>query len=289
MPGPARTCAPDAGPRAGPQAGATVRLDWALLEEAAVRLDLDLGDRDQVQDLVAVAMTRLAWRDGPVEDWHAYPYGRISNGEMMRANAATTRLVRETLDDLGPKVVVGNRVSEADEVFAAVGRALADSRRRLPDGRTVAELAPDAAQLAAFERHVWMFCTRWSGVAGEYGASETMALLAVYAGRYCWRWWLAPKWPVVVDEFMRRWHNAMTNRLGDIGRRDTSGGDLGDLLLAGPDRLTASAAAHCLRLGLGCLLPQDCDLPALPRHALPPGYFRLVDHPAALTIAEVPR
>src|SRR3954453_10902814 len=48
-------------------------------------------------DLVAVAMTRLAWRDGPVEEWHST--GRISNSEMMRANAATTRVFRKMLND----------------------------------------------------------------------------------------------------------------------------------------------------------------------------------------------
>jgi hypothetical protein len=134
-----------------------------------------------------------------------------------------------------------------------------------------------------------MFCTRWSSVAEEYGTSATMALLAVHAGRYCWRWWLAPRWPVVVDEFIHRRHPAMTNLVEDIGPRDTSGLDLRDLLLAGPDRLTASVAAHCLRLGLGQVLPQDCDLPGLPRHALPPEYFRLIDHPADLTDVELLR
>jgi hypothetical protein len=41
-----------------------------------------------MMDLAAVAMVRLAWRDGPVEDWHKE--GHICNSEMMRANAATT-------------------------------------------------------------------------------------------------------------------------------------------------------------------------------------------------------
>jgi hypothetical protein len=59
-------------------------------------------------------------------------------------------------------------------------------------------------------------------------------------------------------------------------------GDLRRLLLAGPDLLSASTAGYCLRAGLGALLPQDCGLQPLPRHALPPEYFRLVDWPEPL-------
>ena len=76
-------------------------------------------------DLAAVAMTRLGWRDGPVEDWHSVRYRRIGDAEMMRANAATTRVVCNVMDrPYGP-----------GEIFKAVGQVLADPLRRLPDGR----------------------------------------------------------------------------------------------------------------------------------------------------------
>lgn len=173
-------------------------------------------------------------------------------------------------------------------LFATIGGALSNVDRRMPDGRTIAELAPDAVQLAAFERHVWTLCTGWSRVGAEYGAQQIMALLAVYAGRYCWRWWLAPGWPDVVGEFVRRldeparWRDPeIVGQVTRVGVLDIDGGELRDLLLAGPDRLTPTTAAQCLRAGLGDLLPQDCGQPGLPRHPLPLEYLHLVAPPKA--------
>jgi hypothetical protein len=142
----------------------------------------------------------LAWRDSPVEDWHAVPHRRIMNSEMMRANAATTRQVRDLLDRQLLVAATSGARPRVDDMFAAVYRAVADPNRRLPDGRTVAELAPDPSQFAAFDKHVCTYCARWTTVALEYGLPKTLVLLACYAARYCWRWWLAPRWPRVVDE-----------------------------------------------------------------------------------------
>jgi hypothetical protein len=178
-PGRIRTCASGGDQRAGP-VDPLPSVDRALLDDSACVLGIDLGDEDQMMDLVAVAMVRLAWRDGPVEDWHKE--GHICNSEMMRASAATTRLVREILSGGRRGMTGGDTVSLMGETVDAVGRALVDLDRHLPDGRTLTELAPDAEQLAAFERHVWMFCTRWNRVAAKYGVQETIGLLALYSG-----------------------------------------------------------------------------------------------------------
>jgi hypothetical protein len=131
-----------------------------------------------------------------------------------------------------------------------------------------------------------MLCTRWNTVAARYGVSETIALLAIFGGRWCWRWWLAPGWPLVVNEYVRRledpsrWGDpAMIRHVAGVGVPDVGGGDLRDLLLAGPDRLSAAVATQSLSTGLGGLRPLDCGQPPLPRHVLPSGYLSLVIAP----------
>jgi hypothetical protein len=263
-------------------------LDPVLLSAAARRLGFDPDDPRRLVDLTAAAVTRIAWRDSPVEDWHAVPHCRIGNGEMMRANAATTRLARDLLDRRSLIALPTAGAQLRYDLFTTLYRAMTDPNRLLPDGRTVAELAPTPAQFADFDKHVCAYCTRWPRVAFEYGMPETLLLFACYAARYCWRWWLAPEWPRVVDEFVRRiddparWRDpSMTRQVTRLDRPDEIRDDLRHILLAGPDRLSASAAAYCIRAGLGALLPQDCGVQPLPRHVLPPGYFRLVDRSEA--------
>jgi hypothetical protein len=99
---------------AGPRLGA-VDVDEMVLRGACVQLGFDPDDGERVKDLAAVAVTRLAWRDSPVEDWHSIRFRRIGDGEMMRANAATTRLVREILAD---------RPHPQGDLFGQVSRVL---------------------------------------------------------------------------------------------------------------------------------------------------------------------
>jgi hypothetical protein len=68
----------------------------ATIFSAARQVGINRQDRAEVLDLAAVAITRWAWRDSPVEDWHADPDSRIGDPELMRANAATTRLMGVT-------------------------------------------------------------------------------------------------------------------------------------------------------------------------------------------------
>jgi hypothetical protein len=70
----------------------------AVICNAARHLGVNPQVRAQVLDLASVAIARLAWRDSPVEGWHADPDSRISDPELMRANAATTRLTRRILE-----------------------------------------------------------------------------------------------------------------------------------------------------------------------------------------------
>jgi hypothetical protein len=71
------------------------------LDLGALELGGDPVSRDRVVDLVALGITWAAWRQGPVEDWHVA--GRIGQVDMMRANAATTRVIRGVLADWLPQ------------------------------------------------------------------------------------------------------------------------------------------------------------------------------------------
>jgi hypothetical protein len=254
----------------------TVQIDRGLLDDAAARVGVDRSNGNQLMDLAAVAMTRLAWRDGPVEDWHSVRYRRIGDAEMMRANGATTRAVREVMDKThGP-----------GGIFKAVGQFLADPLRRLPDGRSVLELAPSSSELTRYLMHLAACCTRWKTAAADVGEEAVLTLLACRGAIFNWHWWLSTGWPQLVDEFVRRlddptwWRSAWEldnrRRLGAPTREVTSE-ELFLKLLAGPDRLDAVTAQFCIRAGLSSLLPQDCGLPPIQRHLLPDGYFALIE------------
>jgi hypothetical protein len=255
--------------------------DGALAREAARKLGFDPDDRSSVADLAAVGIARLAWRDGPVEDWHAVPQRRISDSEMMRASAAVTRAVRDLLvAELPPSPWPRDPSGDeggADRVFADIADLLSAPSRCLPDGRTLADLAPSREDLTAFARHVEEHARWWADLAAGHGLHEVLLVLACQSALWCRRWWLAPDWPYLIGEFARR--------VDDPGQNVeqpacvpcpgpppgvTDGAGLRRLLAAGPDRLTAELALYCLRAGLGDLRPADYGrpLPLVSRHLI---------------------
>lgn len=241
--------------------------------EVARRLGFDPGDRGGLVDLAAVGIARLAWRDGPVEDWHAVPCRRISDSELMRASAAVTRLIRGVLDaelpaSPWPRPAVSAE-GNPDRLFAQVADVVADPSRSLADGRTVAQFASGKAELAALRRHVDECADCWTCMAEAHGLSEVLLVLACDGAFRCRRWWLAPDWPYLIDEFARRvddplrWDDEIAARVRSLARPPgaASGDELRRHLAEGPDRLTAEQAAFCLRAGLGALYPGDYGRP----------------------------
>jgi hypothetical protein len=146
----------------------------ATICNAARQVGVNPQDRAEVLDLAAVAITRLAWRDSPVEDWHADPDSRISNPELMRANAATTRLTRNLLElqvpepsDQPSHADQSPRHTDADRLFTGIRHALAAPDRRLPDARTVGDLAPSSIELASYTDHVATLTYEWANASGH--------------------------------------------------------------------------------------------------------------------------
>ena len=250
-------------------------VDMKRLDEAEAKAGLDPDNSEQLKDVAAVAMTRLAWRDSPVEDWHSIRHRRIGNAEMMRANAATTRLVRDVM----------SKVHEPSAMLERVRHVLLDPHRRLPDGRPIIELAPSLLEFIRYQKHVVAYCARWEAVATDVGEAALLTLLAGRGATFNWNWWRSTGWPQLVDEFIRRlddpqrcgnaWELHPRRRLGDPPGSITSQ-ELRSALLAGPDRMDTTTADYCLRAGLS-LRPQDCGLPPLRRRLLPAGYLNLVD------------
>jgi hypothetical protein len=243
----------------------------ATICDAAGRVRVNPRDRTEVLDLAAVAIARLVWRDSPVEDWHADPDSRINDADLMRANAATTRLTRNLLElhvpepsDQRSHADQGPRHADADRLFTAIRHALAAPDRRLPDARTVGELAPSSIELASYGDHVARLTREWTNTSGHLGTYAVLVLLAVTAASTYRDWWLAPDWPGLVAEFTtclrdpdRAGSLTVTTRLRILAppAQAADPNQLHRLLLAGPDRLDTETANYCLQAGLGTLLP----------------------------------
>ncbi|MES4909577.1 MULTISPECIES: hypothetical protein [unclassified Streptomyces] len=262
-------------------------IDIAQLDRQARVCGVNPMDSTRLIELASVGVAALAWRESPVEDWHAAQDG-IGQAEMMRLNAAATRTARDHLRaeagvDLpleGAHVPSGGAAS----IFASLPRMLADPQRGLPDGCVLRDLAPDAGAWEEFERHVCAYCGRWAGLETAYGLRPVLVLLACHAVGRVRKWWLLPDWPARVQEFLRRLDDpeAWDDRQVAYHLRQQPPPDtadryaLGQRLLDGPDRCTAAAADYCLRTGLGLLAPSDYGWPGYSRHAMPTACRALV-------------
>jgi len=277
---PVHCCEPGGNPECHSSRGSgqVIADQGVLAREVAWKLGFDPDDRSSLADLAAVGIARLAWRDSPVEDWHAVPQQRISDSELMRASAAVTRAVRDLLvTELPPSPWPRDSVGDdgdADRMFADLAGMLSAPVRRLPDGRTLEELAPAREDLMAFVGHVQEHARWWADRAARHGLHEVLLVLACHAALWCRRWWLAPDWPYLIGEFGRRvsdpGHRAAYAQDAGPPPDVASGSELRDLLAAGPDRLTAQLASYCLRAGLGDLRPADYgrSVPPVSRHPI---------------------
>lgn len=204
---------------------------------------------------------------------------------MMRANAATTRMVRELLDTSSPgdwwawDKRSGLRAG-AVMLFSTIGGWIGDRQRRLPDGRAVSELTATEESLDEYLRHVRRCRDRWLALTGDFGLRTVLVMLACEAVWHCRRWWLVPTWPVMVEALLARTGD-MPRELGRCychadsrdERNRVSPDVLRARLLAGPDRLDPELARWCeaglARIGL--------DEAGIRKRAVRPSYLALLD------------
>lgn len=234
----------------------------ALTRDLIAGLGLDPDDSATVLGLASLGVTTIAWKNGPLEDWREAPDSRITDPELMRTNAATTRAVHHVLCTalLGRHPRVDSPIDPHAGVFRKVRLVIADPNRRLPDGRTIVDIAPGPEHLADFDAYTGAAVGRWTALARDHGPGSVVRLLAYVVGKYSYAWWLTPWWPARVDAFVRRlkdprrWETPEECRHVRRLRPPPDAADhdrLARQLLAGPDRLSAAAAAYCLSAGLG--------------------------------------
>ena len=225
-------------------------------------MGIDPGDNPTVVDLAAVGAAKMAWRSSPVEDWHRQGWRGITDVDMLRINVATTRVVRNKLDQL---------LAEG-RPFTDLG-LIARPNRRLPGGLSVSDLAVTHSDLLALRKRVDRTVTLWTELAKRHGARSVCALLACIPGYADDLWWLMPWWPSHVDEFIRRLQNpAQAPTWARPEPPDSRPYELSTLraaLLEGPDNLSRAAADFCLSAGLGYSISE-------PLRHLPRAPFRSV-------------
>ncbi|WP_219413451.1 hypothetical protein [Pseudonocardia nigra] len=187
------------------------RQEEAVLVERVLRHQAGIDPRHlgQVLDLAAVGIVNSAWRNSPVEDWHAAD-GPLTDGAMLRINAHTTWRIREimrrwraetgltpdaptaTLDDLD--------VEATDRLAVRIWRWLVNPGRRLPIGTTLAELA--GAGLDEFSDHVDATLGLFAATAEHRGGRYASWRASAHGGLACPHWWGTPTWPQLVDTLL---------------------------------------------------------------------------------------
>lgn len=230
---------------------------------------VDPNDAAVVLDLAAIGITNGTWRNSPLEDWHGE--GRIHDGGMLRANVATTKLVRSILDDhldnafayAGEELVATEDLAEldsdfTDELFADVFQRLSDPDRVLPDGRTLGQLA--GKQLDELADHMDQALGGVAASAERRGLDFAAQRAALHGGLACDHWWGTPWWPDVVAGFLARLEDPHHRHWGEAGERyarlpaqPVEVADrrrLGALLLNTPEALSEDAAEFCVTAGI---------------------------------------
>ena len=190
---------------------------------------------------LAQAFTETMWRNGsPIEDWHASNgLDAISDGDMMRHNAATARICltpfREFCCTAKP---IG---------WVQLCRTVSDLDRELPTG--------DTPRVLGTEEELDQWIERWEAheksflyFQNELGDSVNLVpFLAPFFSGQKPGYWPHPLFARAVDETIRQNRGTAAGRFLE---------EIKSLFLDGPDLLSAAQAAEFLdRFPLGLIRP----------------------------------
>ncbi|MFB9430623.1 hypothetical protein [Streptoalloteichus tenebrarius] len=232
-----------------------------------------------VLDLAAVGLVNSAWRNSPVEDWHAGD-GPLSDGDMLRINSHTTSRVRDMvrrwrtdcgIDAHAPVAYLDELDIEAiDWLAGKLCRWLTDPRRRLPTGIALADLAGD--NLGEYTDHAWGVLGGVAQLAEDRSTHYAFWRAAAHAGLACRHWWGTPTWPGLVDRFVGalddptdphwgpegQWFSRLPGRPREIADNNR----LRRALLQNPWKLGSESAEFLVSAGIGMMRDSIPPMPA---------------------------
>lgn len=238
--------------------------DAALMDQALRQFGLHPDDVVTLLRYAPLGLTHLAWRNSVIEDWHAGPNSRISDGDMFRTTAATTRVFHANLwpafaEDFAAADLLDHHaldeydVEVLEEAFGSAYEEAFDSDRLLPNGMTLLELGGN--EVSQLREHGARQLDALLDQADEKGVHVVISWLAARAVGSCAQWWLSPRWPHVVDAFLDRLGDP-TDSFWSDGRYPTDvPAEFGDrqsirrTLLTAPEDLSAEAAQFCVGAG----------------------------------------
>lgn len=185
---------------------AVARPDMATLRRIATKVLPPEPDLELVTRLASVGITLDAWRDSPVEDWHAE--GRVTDAEMLRINSLTTWEVLEavrtwcadyglnpegTLDDLD------EIDSEAfDDLAVDLLGGITDRTRVLANYESLWEFAGD--DIDDLREHAESVFGMMMSDCDEHGAAHPILRAALRGADS--KWWGTHHWPTRIDTFI---------------------------------------------------------------------------------------
>ncbi len=142
-----------------------------------------------VLDLAAVGVVNNAWRNGPVEDWHAGD-GPLNDGDMLRINAHTSWRIRQIIRrwryevglpaDADAGQLDDVSVDDWDWLAVPVWRWLVNPQRLLPGGFRLIEIAGN--DLADYNEHVAGTLGAWATTAEKRGGRYAAWRAATHGG-----------------------------------------------------------------------------------------------------------
>ncbi|SBT46921.1 hypothetical protein GA0070621_2753 [Micromonospora narathiwatensis] len=155
-----------------------------------------------VLDLAAVGVVNNAWRNSPVEDWHAGD-GPLGDGDMLRINSHTCWRVRQTIRRWRREVGLAadadagrlddGSVDDWDGLAVRIWRWLVNPQRLMPSGFRLVEIAGD--DLADFSDHVAGVVGGRAAATEERGGRHAAWSVAAHGGLACRHWWGTPTGP----------------------------------------------------------------------------------------------
>lgn len=218
---------------------------------------------DDIPRLLTMAPAGLAvmcWRNTALEDFHADPDSRISDGRMMQLNVRATRIFHEALTTHIADCTDGEPYCEDTFTASVLSNLRNDTLSQIFDplavletGETLRSVFGEGGQDLLHQMHMAAIDEIGVLIADAELGDEHRALLitAFYAIAYARNWWSMPLWPAIVEAFIDVLDDPDHEHWSVGGYPKTLPARLDSLpmlrrqLLMGPDRMHESVLDFC--------------------------------------------